>query len=371
MLRRVTASRCVRVGVAVLITLGPVACSESGTPPPGSELKEAAFAGQGTPGDVLEEVRRVQLEEDTQHAIGGIGDLAFDGAGGIYLADTRMRELKGWSADGRFRGVLGSVGRGPGEYLLPNHVAAHDDGRRLSVLDPLGSRLVTYDASTLADLETRQLEAPVSLVKLAIGEGDSLFVAGVDNQYAVDDRPRVVALLTDAASPATELLPLPERFRNRAFGGSYVSGFVDRIDTTLFMGIRGSRVLYRLNLETAEVDSLALPGAYYVEPPLPPMADVEDPANLSMREFMTSRDWTNAVAAIDHEHLLVDVMVYNEDDDLWRHKWAFLTWDDTPSLLSFPACHCFAGSTGQGVAMLEGFYPRPYTVTWYRLPATE
>ena len=81
----------------------------------GPTLRTAAYAGQAAIDEVLREVGSLTLEQDSSHPIGGIRDLAVDSAGRVYLADTQMRELKAWDADGSFVGVLG--------YALPASVA--------------------------------------------------------------------------------------------------------------------------------------------------------------------------------------------------------------------------------------------------------
>lgn len=320
--------------------------------------------------DALREVGSVALEQDSSHPIGGIGDMAIDSAGHLYLADTRMNELKTWDADGSFLGVVGSVGEGPGEYLLPSNVDIHPQTGEIGVVDPIGGRLVLYDPATLAPTETRRLEAPVSTVKMMLGGGDTVFLGGVAMNYGATP-PFVGAVVAD--SVVGRLLPLPEELQNRTFGGSYISGFLDRVGNVMFMGIRGSPTLYRTDLQGTKLDSVALPPSFYELPDIPGIESESNGSRPGLKAFLQGRDWTNAVVAVDESHVLVDKMVYSQADDLWRHEWGLLSWTGEPSFVSFSPCHCFAvRDRDQGrVGMLEGFYPRPYTLTWYTLRTGE
>lgn len=331
-------------------------------------LLTADYSGPAAMNDALRRVGSVTLEQDSSHPIGGIGDMAVDSAGRVYLADTQMRELKAWNADGSFVGVVGSVGEGPGEYLLPSNVDVHPQTGEIGLVDPLGRRLVTYEPGTLETTGTRRLEAPVSTVKLVLGGGDTVFLAGIASNYR-ESPPYVAAIVTD--SVVQRLLPLPEAFRNRAFGGSFISGFLDRVGDTMFMGIRGSPVIYRLDLQSAELDSIALPPSFYEMPDLPGVEAVQEGSRPDLQALMEDTDWTNAVVALDASHVLVDKMIFSKADQLWRHEWGLLSWRENPSFVSFSPCHCFAVRGRNGVGILEGFYPRPYTLTWYTHAAAD
>lgn len=352
------------VPIAILLVGG---CSQ---PDSASEpaLRTAAYGGQAAMNEVLREVGSVTLEQDSSHPVGGIGDLAVDTAGRVYLADMGMRELKAWNADGSFVGVVGSAGEGPGEYLLPSNVDVHPQTGEVGVVDPLGRRLVTYDPGTLQTTGTRRLEAPVSTVKMVLGGGDTVFLAGVASNYR-ETPPYVAAVVAD--SVVRRLLPLPEALQHRAFGGSYISGFFDRVGDIMFMGIRGSPIVYRLDLQSARLDSVALPPSFYELPDLPGVEAVREGSRPNLQALLEDTDWTNAVVALDANHVLVDKMIFSKADELWRHEWGLLSWTEEPSLVSFPPCHCSAVRGRDGVGILEGFYPRPYTMTWYKHAAAD
>lgn len=358
-----------RSGFAQIICGVPIICGVlivSACDRSSIEPAEATYKGEEPIHVVLRQVNEVVLQEDSAHVIGGLGRLVVDSSHNVYLADNTMRDVKSWTSSGAFRGVWGRVGQGPGEYLFPSAVAIHPQDGTVGVLDALGSRIVFYDSETAATVETRALAVPVSLTRLALGGGDTLYVAGVAMDYG-SEQPHVAALLTEVHADGVPLLPLPTRFQGRLFGGSLISGFLDRGDDYVFMGFRGGRVIYRADVTGSTLDSLMLPEAFFEEPELPALSMVDDVSLPEVQGFIKERDWTSAIVAIDDEHLLVERTFFSADDELWLHHWGLLIWQEEPSFISFPPCHCYAVAGENAIGMLEGSYPRPYTLTWYSL----
>ncbi len=90
-------------------------------------------------------VSTVQLETTPECAIGSITDVEIDVHGNFIIAD-------GWKAglvycfapDGRFLGMVGGRGQGPGEYATPVSLAVGPGGE-IAVCDYLQNRLIIYD----------------------------------------------------------------------------------------------------------------------------------------------------------------------------------------------------------------------------------
>ena len=112
-------------------------------------LAPGAAAGQGAAA-LLErldgDLRLGSLEEGPGgDAFGLIADVKEGADGSFYVLDTRLHQLKRFSAEGRLLAQAGRSGRGPGEFRAPMMVQVADSGTLL-LLDPGNARLNSYDA---------------------------------------------------------------------------------------------------------------------------------------------------------------------------------------------------------------------------------
>ena len=127
-----TGPAIVRVTALALLL---VACGEDASGQRRAELPREDRALEAR----MEDAYRVGGVEGTGWAaFSRIRDVAFDGAGRLYLLDAGATGLLVLAADGSLHGRLGGEGGGPGEFRAPVGMAVAGDGT-VAVLD-LGSR---------------------------------------------------------------------------------------------------------------------------------------------------------------------------------------------------------------------------------------
>ena len=78
----------------------------------------------------FEEVYRIgSLSGEDWEQFGYVYEVAFDGAGQLYVLDARSSLITVVGPDGEFRRTFGGPGEGPGEFLRPLALAVFRDGR--------------------------------------------------------------------------------------------------------------------------------------------------------------------------------------------------------------------------------------------------
>jgi len=78
----------------------------------------------------FEEVYRIgSLSGEDWEQFGRVYEVAFDGAGQLYVLDVQASRITVVGPDGGFRRTLGGPGEGPGEFLGPLALAVFRDGR--------------------------------------------------------------------------------------------------------------------------------------------------------------------------------------------------------------------------------------------------
>ncbi|NOX36255.1 MAG: 6-bladed beta-propeller [Calditrichaeota bacterium] len=84
--------------------------------------------------------------DETQHKIGRIGYGNFMGENFIYLIDRANLLCLKYAKDGRWIGVIGRRGRGPGEYSEPISIFAEEARERIFIFDVSKFSLICYTA---------------------------------------------------------------------------------------------------------------------------------------------------------------------------------------------------------------------------------
>ena len=78
----------------------------------------------------FEEVFRIgSLDGDEWETFGEIAEVAFDGAGNLYVLDRQASRITMVDRQGRFVREIGQQGEGPGEFRMPMSLAVMRDGR--------------------------------------------------------------------------------------------------------------------------------------------------------------------------------------------------------------------------------------------------
>jgi hypothetical protein len=119
-------ARMIRLGVAVLATLGAAAL--------GAQARWR-----------LTEDLRIGGTEDGPSSFNEIRDIAVDAKGRVFVLDHQAEEIRLFGADGKFIRLVGRKGAGPGEFRQPNGIRLAPDGS-LWVNDHRNARYTVFTA---------------------------------------------------------------------------------------------------------------------------------------------------------------------------------------------------------------------------------
>lgn len=76
----------------------------------------------------------------------------------IFILDCFAQNKTVWVYDmkGKYLGKLGSLGTGPGEYIMPMSLVVDEANNRILIKDVAQNKLLYYDAITLSFMEERR-----------------------------------------------------------------------------------------------------------------------------------------------------------------------------------------------------------------------
>lgn len=92
----------------------------------------------------VKSVEFIALEEDTTFYLGVPSKIIRDGEGNFVIAGRNG--IHRFSPEGKHLGIVGRIGRGPGEYAAPGDIALSDDTKSILVLNMSGVNI--YDAKS-------------------------------------------------------------------------------------------------------------------------------------------------------------------------------------------------------------------------------
>ena len=164
----------------------------------------------GAPAEVTEELSIGQLEGPDETMFAQIQDMAVDTGGGIYVFDSRIRELRYFDAEGDYIRTIGGEGGGPGEYgdvLLG--LFLRSDGR-LIARDMRNGRFNLYEPDGTASDTWRIPSGLFTSQATLIRRDDHLYVKTLTGRV-VEGEPWPFALLhVDAEGTVLDTIPYPE-----------------------------------------------------------------------------------------------------------------------------------------------------------------
>lgn len=106
-------------------------------------------AGSAQVAQQLELVRELsigQADGAPEYAFGSLGPMAIGPTGAFFLFDFSDTQLRRYDSAGRFLGLVGRAGAGPGEYRQVLGLAMHGDSLLL-VFDPGNGRITVFDSA--------------------------------------------------------------------------------------------------------------------------------------------------------------------------------------------------------------------------------
>ncbi len=161
-------------------------------------------------------LRLGSLEGTAGDAFGFIEDVEEGVEGTFYVLDTRLYQLKRFSAEGQLLAQAGRSGRGPGEFRAPMRIHIADSGNLL-LLDPGNRRLNTYDGD-LSLLE--ELSLPYPFLDFCL-LGERIFFHGFFNGLLIHELNSgggVVRSFASAPEPPEDFPPSLQDTYQRSFG---------------------------------------------------------------------------------------------------------------------------------------------------------
>lgn len=149
------------------------------------QVTTAALQPQRSATLVVDTLWRVGGDEDLGGvSFGGIGGVATDAAGRIFVADFRLQVIHVLNQSGRVLRTIGRAGDGPGEFRLPMRVAVAPDGH-LFVYDAYQGRLSEYD--TEHRFVRSHILTPRLSVRTMLATSTSVTFSGIDPNPAGSD----------------------------------------------------------------------------------------------------------------------------------------------------------------------------------------
>lgn len=175
-------------------------------------VRTVSGSAWGDTARLVEEVRIGALEGPEELTFGAIGAVAVADDGSTYIFDSQAIALRKFDSTGKFIGVVGSRGQGPGEYqqLLGAHFL--NDGR-LAVYDGRSSRISTYAAADDKPLETWPVQLQVRMFadnSFAADTSDHFYVLTGGSPIRAGQRGRTILLRIAPGGEVVDTLDVPE-----------------------------------------------------------------------------------------------------------------------------------------------------------------
>lgn len=141
------------------------------------ETRERAYALEEIQayGTMEEPDDTLNLPPETRRAgasiLGGIVGVVQDVDSAVYVLDQQWKKIVAFEPSGRIRTViLGGAGEGPGEFMMPVHMARGTDGN-LAVLDYDLGRLSLFDPRTSGFVRSLRVDIGNPLRVAAVNDG--------------------------------------------------------------------------------------------------------------------------------------------------------------------------------------------------------
>jgi hypothetical protein len=294
---------------------------------------------------------RVALQEDSTHLIGNATQVLFAPWGEWYVADFQMREVKRFAADGRFLGVIGRAGAGPGEYNAPVDVSYARNPDRVAVTDMSRDRLIVYGGDSMKALRTREVVSKVMPKAAILGDDDDFFFLGVNKDFSAAE-PREVALVGGSDSVTRYMLPRPVEHRHRGIAVNLASTLGARSAGYLYLSHQLYPMVYRADLRGQVRDSVRLPAAMLKPTELP---EVRPPGLQGLQAFRRTLESLARIVVVDDSTLAITTRRYDATREGSVYRLAVLRWSAVPQLWITAECDCrVAGARGDTLAIFTG-----------------
>lgn len=162
------------------------------------------------PGPVRAEVElRIAPDgTDSDPYFGRLNDVAAISDGTIFTADWQIPELRRYSADGAFLGVVGRVGEGPGEYSRLAEIEALPDDR-VAAWPSIAGRLTLYAPDGAFDTTLPVPSRTLGQRMLAADTEGRLYVRSTEALDAGGYEYRDVMIRVDPGGGEPEPIPMP------------------------------------------------------------------------------------------------------------------------------------------------------------------
>lgn len=243
-----------------------IGCAE-GPPPRIRELVSGSFANH------FELVRKITLEQNDSVIIARVSGMDMDSEGRILLADASEANVKLYSRDGRLIRVFGRAGKGPGEFAQPRFPRFGSDGL-IHVGDGQATLVHVFreDGTFVRTTPLFQFSPVMGLDLLSTGE--YILTAGFHKTHTL--------FVVDTSGTLVKALLRRDRLR----ATTEPKAPVWRPVTQYWMAVQGDEVvvtttvsdsLWRVQLETGDVQAIHLSFAGYIQPALPDKAPRSGP----------------------------------------------------------------------------------------------
>lgn len=138
------------------------------------------------------------------------------GSGGLFVLDSQRSSIRWYGMDGRYRGVLGRGGQGPGEFRRPSDVAV-DDAGNVHVLDPGNMRISVFSVSDDVVRHLTDQRTPPQSVRLCAAGGRRFLLTTTSTHLFVEIDDAGEPIRTFGA-PVTPDARLMAEFRGAPYG---------------------------------------------------------------------------------------------------------------------------------------------------------
>lgn len=303
--------------------------------------------------------REVTLQEDSVHLIANPTDAVYAPWGTLYVADLQMREVKAFGEDGRFLGVLGRSGAGPGEYNAPIDVGVSRGPDRVRVFDASRDRVVVFERDSMTATSTREFMSELLIHSVVVSPTGSLFLIGVNTGY--QGKPKGDVALSDSGTAQVKyLLPRPSVHQGKGIAVNIASAVGAPTANGVFLGHMLFPRLYRAAWSGELLDSITLPESVLRAAVLP---DTVPRGRAAMLALTRSMNMLTRLDPVDDSTIVLSIRVFDHEADEIRYRIGVLRWDRAPRVWLTDVCDCrVVGVNGSTVSVLTGGPPEPYVL---------